>query len=89
VNAFLLEERQAGIAQMAEQEGVDIDYVWDRENALFVNAVAQRGDEFYMVTDPSAWNDTMFESKNDSAYLYLELPMLGNYEKINIFEMYR
>jgi RHS repeat-associated protein len=67
----------------------------DRENALWLNAAIQRGDTIYLVTDPEAHAAALEAAPRplsapppQSAYLNLELPMLNQYEGVNIVHYY-
>ena len=75
---------------IAAEEGVPMEYVLDRENALWLNAAIQRGDTIYEVTDPAAHAAALnrLPIPPPSAYLNLERPMLRQYEGVNIVHYY-
>ena len=55
----------------------------DTQNALWLNNAIQRGDQIWLVTDPAAHQALMNQLNLQSAYLNLELPMLGEYSGVN------
>jgi len=55
----------------------------DTQNALWLNNAIQRGDQIWLVTDPAAHQALMDLKGLQSAYLNLELPMLGEYSGVN------
>jgi len=65
---------------------------WDRENALWLNTAIQRGDTLYYVTDPAVHEATLnslgITPPPQSAYLNLEIPMVQQYEGVNIVHAY-
>ncbi len=68
-------------------EGIAAPFL-NRENALFINEAAVRGDTFWLVTDPVAHQAIMDTRGLQSAYLNLELPMLNQYNGINAIPRY-
>jgi RHS repeat-associated protein len=77
-------------------EGVTADGVGslqqnlDRANALIINDAIVRGDTFWQVTDPAA-HEALLKSipeNPQSAYLNLEIPMLNEYEGVNVVPVY-
>jgi hypothetical protein len=61
---------------------------WNRENALWLNRALQNGDEFWLVTNPTAHQNLMTSVGAQSAYLNLELPMVSHYSDSEAFNMY-
>ena len=55
----------------------------DTQNALWLNNAIQRGDQLWLVTDPAAHQALMDLKGLQSAYLNLELPMMGEYSGVN------
>jgi hypothetical protein len=56
--------------------------VKDRANAEWLNKALQRGDTIWLITDPVAHQKIMEQRELQSAYLDLELPMLGEYATV-------
>jgi len=62
----------------------------DMQNALWLNNAIQRGDQIWLVTDPEA-HAALLQSlagRPQSAYLNLELPMLNEYNDVNVIPTY-
>jgi hypothetical protein len=60
----------------------------DTQNALWLNAAIQRGDTILEVTDPAIHQAYMDLNGWRSAYLNLELPMVDQYESVNVIQAY-
>jgi hypothetical protein len=58
----------------------------DRANAQWLNQAIQRGDNILLKTDPAAHAQFLqtLPGNPQSAYLNLELPMLQQYEGVNV-----
>jgi RHS repeat-associated protein len=60
----------------------------DSENALWLNAAIQNGDTIMQVTDPAVHQALMNSLGLQSSYLNLEIPMLNEYENVNVILNY-
>jgi RHS repeat-associated protein len=63
---------------------------WPRQNALWLNEAIVRGDDVWLVTDPIRHQQLLNElpSRPQSFYLNLELPMLQQYNGVNVVPHY-